>query len=63
MNELPLNITHRSYTDPMSFAALAPGTIAGGWNDIHISGSPATTYRVFNGRLDDTSAVKGAYLR
>ena len=46
--------------DPMGFAALVPGTIAGGWNDIHISGSPATTYRVFMDGLDDTSAVKGA---
>ncbi len=44
----------------MSFAALVPGTIAGGWNDIHISGSPGTTYRVFMDGLDDTSAVKGA---
>ena len=44
----------------MGFAALVPGTIAGGWNDIHISGSPATTYRVFMDGLDDTSAVKGA---
>ena len=46
--------------DPMGFAALVPGTIAGGWNDIHISGSPATTYRVCMDGLDDTSAVKGA---
>jgi Carboxypeptidase regulatory-like domain len=61
MNELPLNITGiGAVRDPMSFAALAPGTIAGGWNDIHISGSPATTYRVFMDGLDDTSAVKGA---
>src|ERR1017187_629442 len=44
----------------MSFAALVPGTIVGGWNDIHISGSPAATYRVFMDGLDDTSAVKGA---
>jgi hypothetical protein len=44
----------------MGFAALVPGTISGGWNDIHISGSPATTYRVFMDGLDDTSAVKGA---
>ena len=44
----------------MGFAALIPGTISGGWNDIHISGSPATTYRVFMDGLDDTSAVKGA---
>jgi len=61
MNELPLNITGiGAVRDPMSFAALAPGTIVGGWNDIHISGSPATTYRVFMDGLDDTSAVKGA---
>jgi hypothetical protein len=61
MNELPLNITGiGAVRDPMSFAALAPGTIAGGWNDIHISGSPGTTYRVFMDGLDDTSAVKGA---
>ena len=46
MNELPLNIAGiGAVRDPMSFAALAPGTIVGGWNDIHISGSPATTYR------------------
>src|SRR5258708_29549714 len=38
MNELPLNITGiGAVRDPMSFAALAPGTIVGGWNDIHIS--------------------------
>ncbi len=61
MNELPLNIPGiGAVRDPMSFAALVPGTIAGGWNDIHISGSPATTYRVFMDGLDDTSAVKGA---
>ncbi|HEY2471452.1 MAG TPA: TonB-dependent receptor [Terracidiphilus sp.] len=61
MNELPLNITGiGAVRDPMSFAALAPGTIVGGWNDIHIQGSPATTYRVFMDGLDDTSAVKGA---
>jgi len=61
MNELPLNVAGiGSVRDPMSFAALVPGTIVGGWNDIHISGSPATTYRVFMDGLDDTSAVKGA---
>ena len=61
MNELPFNVAGiGSVRDPMSFAALAPGTIVGGWNDIHISGSPGTTYRVFMDGLDDTSAVKGA---
>jgi hypothetical protein len=61
MNELPFNVAGiGSIRDPMSFAALAPGTIVGGWNDIHISGSPATTYRVYMDGLDDTSAVKGA---
>ena len=61
MNELPFNVAGiGSVRDPMSFAALAPGTIVGGWNDIHIEGSPATTYRVFMDGLDDTSAVKGA---
>jgi hypothetical protein len=61
MNELPLNISGiGAVRDPMSFAALAPGTIVGGWNDIHIQGAPATTYRVFMDGLDDTSAVKGA---
>src|SRR6202043_4256510 len=61
MNELPLNIAGiGAVRDPMSFAALAPGTIVGGWNDIHISGSPAATYRVFMDGLDDTSGVKGA---
>lgn len=61
MNELPLNIPQiGAVRDPMGFAALVPGTIAGGWNDIHISGSPGTTYRVFMDGLDDTSAVKGA---
>jgi hypothetical protein len=61
LNELPININGiGAVRDPMGFAALVPGTIAGGWNDIHISGSPATTYRVFMDGLDDTSAVKGA---
>ena len=61
LNELPINIEGvGAVRDPMGFAALVPGTIAGGWNDIHISGSPATTYRVFMDGLDDTSAVKGA---
>jgi Carboxypeptidase regulatory-like domain len=61
MNELPFNVAGiGAIRDPMSFAALAPGTIVGGWNDIHISGSPGTTYRVFMDGLDDTSAVKGA---
>jgi hypothetical protein len=61
MNELPFNVAGiGSIRDPMSFAALVPGTIVGGWNDIHISGSPGTTYRVFMDGLDDTSAVKGA---
>jgi len=61
LNELPINITGvGAVRDPMGFAALVPGTIAGGWNDIHISGSPGTTYRVFMDGLDATSAVKGA---
>ena len=61
LNELPININGiGAVRDPMGFAALLPGTIAGGWNDIHIQGSPATTYRVFMDGLDDTSAVKGA---
>jgi hypothetical protein len=61
LNELPINIEGiGAVRDPMGFAALVPGTIAGGWNDIHIEGSPATTYRVFMDGLDDTSAVKGA---
>jgi hypothetical protein len=61
LNELPINIEGiGAVRDPMGFAALVPGTIAGGWNDIHISGSPATTYRVWMDGLDDTSAVKGA---
>ena len=61
MNELPFNVAGiGSVRDPMSFAALAPGTIVGGWNDIHIEGSPAATYRVLMDGLDDTSAVKGA---
>jgi len=61
LNELPINITGiGAVRDPMGFAALVPGTIAGGWNNIHIQGSPATTYRVFMDGLDDTSAVKGA---
>src|ERR1700684_2718822 len=61
LNELPINITGiGAVRDPMGFAALLPGTISGGWNDIHIQGSPATTYRVFMDGLDDTSAVKGA---
>ena len=61
MNELPFNVAGiGSVRDPMSFAALVPGTIVGGWNDIHISGSPGTTYRVYMDGLDDTSAVKGA---
>jgi hypothetical protein len=61
MNELPFNVAGvGAIRDPMSFAALAPGTISGGWNDVHISGSPGTTYRVYMDGLDDTSAVKGA---
>jgi hypothetical protein len=61
MNELPFNIAGiGAVRDPMGFAALLPGTISGGWNDIHVQGSPATTYRVFMDGLDDTSAVKGA---
>ncbi len=61
LNELPININGvGAIRDPMGFAALVPGTISGGWNDVHISGSPATTYRVFMDGLDDTSAVKGA---
>src|SRR5271155_334522 len=61
MNELPFNVAGiGAIRDPAGFAALVPGSISGGWNDIHISGSPATTYRVFMDGLDDTSAVKGA---
>jgi Carboxypeptidase regulatory-like domain/TonB dependent receptor-like, beta-barrel len=61
LNELPFNIAGiGAVRDPMGFAALLPGTISGGWNDIHVQGSPATTYRVFMDGLDDTSAVKGA---
>jgi hypothetical protein len=61
LNELPLNIPLiGAVRDPMSFAALVPGTIFGGWNDTHIEGSPAATYRVYMDGLDDTSAVKAA---
>jgi hypothetical protein len=61
MNDLPFNVAGvGAVRDPMSFAALVPGTIAGGWNDVHIQGSPGTTYRVFMDGIDDTSAVKGA---
>jgi Carboxypeptidase regulatory-like domain len=61
LNELPFNVAGvGAVRDPMAFAALVPGSIAGGWNDIHIEGSPATTYRVFMDGLDDTSAVKAA---
>jgi Carboxypeptidase regulatory-like domain len=61
LNELPININGiGAIRDPMGFASLIPGSIGGGWNDIHIQGSPATTYRVFMDGLDDTNATKGA---
>ncbi|MFZ0302723.1 MAG: TonB-dependent receptor [Terracidiphilus sp.] len=61
LNELPININGiGAIRDPMGFAALLPGSIGGGWNDIHVQGSPATTYRVFMDGLDDTNATKGA---
>ncbi|MGA8630410.1 MAG: TonB-dependent receptor, partial [Terracidiphilus sp.] len=61
LNELPININGiGAIRDPMGFASLLPGSIGGGWNDIHVQGSPATTYRVFMDGLDDTNATKGA---
>ena len=61
LNELPININGiGAIRDPMGFASLIPGSIGGGWNDIHVQGSPATTYRVFMDGLDDTNATKGA---
>src|ERR1700739_4109143 len=62
MNALQLNIPGiGGVRDPRGFAALVPGTIAGGWNDIHISGSPATTYRVFLDRAEGPPAGRGGH--
>jgi hypothetical protein len=61
MNELPLNITGiGAVRDPKSFAELAPGTIVGGWGNIHVSGAPGSTYRVIMDGLDATSPVMAA---
>ena len=45
INELPINMAGvGSIRDPLAFAELAPGTTVGGWNDIHINGSPEAPF-------------------
>ena len=43
--------------DPLDFAELAPGTTVGGWNDIHINGSPGSTFRVILDGQDSGSGL------
>jgi Carboxypeptidase regulatory-like domain len=60
-NSLPLNMAGvGAVRDPLSFAELAPGTTVGGWNDIHINGSPGNTYRII---LDGQDSGSGLHSR
>src|ERR1700760_1094504 len=57
-NSLPLNMAGvGAVRDPLSFAELAPGTTVGGWNDIHINGSPGNTYRIILDGQDSGSGL------
>ena len=58
INSLPLNMAGLgAIRDPLAFAELAPGTTVGGWNDIHINGSPGDTYRVILDGQDSGSGL------
>ncbi len=58
INSLPLNMAGMgAIRDPLDFAELAPGTTVGGWNDIHINGSPGDTYRVILDGQDSGSGL------
>ncbi len=58
INELPINMAGAgAIRDPLAFAELAPGTTVGGWNDIHINGSPGSTFRVILDGQDSGSGL------
>jgi hypothetical protein len=58
INELPINMAGvGAIRDPLAFAELAPGTTVGGWNDIHINGSPSSTFRVILDGQDSGSGL------
>jgi hypothetical protein len=58
INELPINMAGvGSIRDPLAFAELAPGTTVGGWNDIHINGSPGSTFRIILDGQDSGSGL------
>jgi hypothetical protein len=58
INELPINMAGvGAIRDPLAFAELAPGTTVGGWNDIHINGSPGSTFRVILDGQDSGSGL------
>jgi hypothetical protein len=58
INELPINMAGvGAIRDPLAFAELAPGTTVGGWNDIHINGSPGTTFRIILDGQDSGSGL------
>ncbi len=58
INSLPLNMAGMgAIRDPLDFAELAPGTTVGGWNDIHINGSPGNTFRVILDGQDSGSGL------
>jgi Carboxypeptidase regulatory-like domain len=58
INELPINMAGvGAIRDPLAFAELAPGTTVGGWNDIHINGSPSSTFRIILDGQDSGSGL------
>jgi hypothetical protein len=58
INALPINMAGAgAIRDPLAFAELAPGTTVGGWNDIHINGSPGSTFRVILDGQDSGSGL------
>jgi len=59
INVLPLNFAGDSaIRNPLTFAELAPGSSVGGWNDIHINGSPGSSFRIIFEGQDTTSALQ-----
>ena len=64
LNELPININGiGAIRDPMGFAALLPGTIGGGWNDIHVQRLAGNDVPRLYGRPGRHPCDQGRHLR
>lgn len=66
INDLPLDFgSGQEARNPLTFAEMAPGTVRiptsqGGWNSIHIDGTPGTTFRVLLDGQDSGSGLASA---